>query len=75
MFILEPDCVEDGGISSDLQDELTRLMTSHSSYRSAGQLLEVWTRQLRCLLPVNLIPVVFLHLHLTHQLTKAMKVK
>ncbi len=57
-----------------LQDELTRLMTSHATYRSAGQVVEVWARQMALELPPNLLPTLLLHCHLTTQLTPSMKV-
>jgi hypothetical protein len=57
-----------------LQDELTRLMTSQAAYRSAGQVMEVWGRQMALELPPNLLPTAILHCHLTGQLTTSMKV-
>jgi len=63
---------EAGGISNSLQDELIRLQTSHQNYKIAAQLMEIWRRQLKSLLPVNLFPVVFLHCHLTNQLAALM---
>jgi len=64
---------ENKGISASLQQELNRLLSSHANYQSALQLMEIWTRQLRCLLPVSLLPVVFLNSHLTNIITPAMK--
>jgi len=64
---------EKKGLSKPLLEELNRLMQSHANYRSATQLIEIWVRQLKLLLPVNLFPVVFLHGHLTNQISSAMK--
>jgi hypothetical protein len=77
----------DTGLSSDaklrsveagragLQGELGRLLTSQAAYRHAGQVMEVWHRQVGLdQLPANLLPVVLLHCHLTNQLAPTMKV-
>ena len=51
-----------------------RLQSSHPNYKVGSQLVEIWRRQLKSLVPVNLFPVIFLHCHLTNQLAHLMTV-
>ncbi len=57
-----------------LQAELGRLLTSQATYRLAGQVVEVWCRQVGLELPPGLLATLLLHCHLTNQLTSTMKV-
>ena len=50
-------------------------MTSQAAYRAAGQVVEVWGRQVGLELPANVVPIALLHCHLTNQLTPTMKVE